>query len=311
MRLVERPSVGLRASGLAVTDAAIVCMLLLLVPPVIAGVGAQLGLGVASVAAVVTLAQLPLVIGAVLSARQHGPPPAPEVDLVDRRDLAARVERAETALAQAQDRNHELRSTLSSLRLSHQLLGDGRAAIAGATRRRLHSLHTVELERAERLLAQRPMDLVTTVALDEVLDPLVQVMALQGCAVRWRANGSRVQGRADGITEIVHILLDNAARHAAGRDVSVKVTTCGRWVDLRVQDGGPGVPPDFAPVVFDRGARGARSQGEGIGLHAARRLAHELSGHLWLEPPSPGGGAEFVLRLPVASGRARCLAPAA
>ena len=269
------------------------------------------GLDTKTLVASLAAAEVPVVIGAALAAAgctrwraRH------EAALRDQRRLAARADLAERALAHTQERAHELRATLGGLLLSNELLVGRREAVSREARRRLQSLHTTELARVQRLLAARPAGAATSVDLARVLDPLVDVMALQGCAVRWRGTEPYVRGRADDLIEVAHILLDNAARHAAGRGVVLDVTTCDGWVEVRVQDGGPGVPRALTPVVFDRGTRGADSHGEGIGLHVARRLAQELGGDLWLRPQHPACGAEFVLRLPEAKGQAPCLAAA-
>ncbi|MCD4526684.1 sensor histidine kinase KdpD [Nocardioides sp. cx-173] len=257
-----------------------------------------------------TLAVLPLVLCAALPAALPAGEPAPRSapdELAERRRLLARASAAEAALARSQERLHELRATLAGLRLSHQLLVDRRARLSRPARRRLERLHSAELARVERLLSTADASAETAVCLDDIVGPMVQTIALRGCDVRWRCTGSLAYARADDLTEILHILLDNAVQHAPGRAVVVETAVRGPWVELRVQDEGPGVPEALSAVVFDRGTRAVDSSGEGIGLHVARRLAQEARGDLWLEPSSPLGGAEFVLRIPATSGPAPCL----
>jgi signal transduction histidine kinase len=73
---------------------------------------------------------------------------------------------------------------------------------------------------------------------------------------------------------------------------------------LAVEDDGPGVPPEVAPRIFERFVRGAGDQGggggAGIGLAIVRAVAESHGGTVSLEPPSNGGGARFVVRLPSA-----------
>jgi signal transduction histidine kinase len=139
-----------------------------------------------------------------------------------------------------------------------------------------------------------------------------------------------VHGDPDGLRRLVTNLLDNAVRHAESR-VSVRMAAedsrddvpgsagggaggsgaggrdDGRWVQLTVQDDGPGIPAADRERVFDRFARldDARSRdagGSGLGLPIARNLARAHGGTLTLEDAAPGVRA--VLRLPLpASGR--------
>jgi two-component system sensor histidine kinase TctE len=63
-------------------------------------------------------------------------------------------------------------------------------------------------------------------------------------------------------------LLRNAARHATGAPVELRVVSNG----FEVHDGGPGIPPEEREAVFVRFGRGARARGadpEGLGLGLA------------------------------------------
>lgn len=224
--------------------------------------------------------------------------------------LASRVELAEAILAREQERMHELRATVSSVTLSNRLLSDSGAKLSRATQRRLERLRETELGRIERLLADAPNGPVGAVDLAKVVDPLVDAVRMRGHEVVWKGTRSRAVGRADDVSEIVHILLDNAIRHAGGNQIAVEVAGSTDRVELRVSDAGPGVPAALGPTVFDRDTRRAASPGQGIGLHIARRLARELGGDLRLEPGRPATGAIFVLQLLDPAGGVPCLARA-
>lgn len=94
-------------------------------------------------------------------------------------------------------------------------------------------------------------------------------------------------------------LLANAVQHGAD---PVTVTIDGTGPDqvvVRVADSGPGVPPDLAPILFDRFVRGDRSrgatEGSGLGLAIARENAVVHGGRLDVHNE---GGAVFTLTLP-------------
>ena len=67
---------------------------------------------------------------------------------------------------------------------------------------------------------------------------------------------------------------------------------------MTVHDDGPGVEPSLRTRLFEWGARGASSAGQGIGLHAARDLAQRQRGYLETRDVT-GAGATFVLGLPI------------
>ncbi|MFB7267745.1 sensor histidine kinase, partial [Streptomyces nojiriensis] len=66
---------------------------------------------------------------------------------------------------------------------------------------------------------------------------------------------------------------------------------------LRVADNGPGLPEGVD--VFRRGWSG-KGEGRGLGLALVRQVAERCGGAV-TAAQGPGGGAEFTVRLPVAS----------
>lgn len=89
-------------------------------------------------------------------------------------------------------------------------------------------------------------------------------------------------------------VIDNATRLAV--HVTVTATVRGGWVEVSVSDDGPGVPMVLSRTVFEPGRSGRG--GSGLGLPLARRIARSVGGDVRLEPPTPAGGAVFVVRLP-------------
>jgi signal transduction histidine kinase len=88
-------------------------------------------------------------------------------------------------------------------------------------------------------------------------------------------------------------VLDNARAHRAER-VSLQASAEADHVDLVVEDDGPGIVTDDG--LFTPGVRGQGSDGAGLGLPLARRIARAAGGDVRWEP-SPEG-ARFVVRLP-------------
>ena len=70
-----------------------------------------------------------------------------------------------------------------------------------------------------------------------------------------------------------------------------------RW-GIDVTDDGPGVPLDVASQLF-RPYFTTKSQGNGIGLAMAQKIARDHGGDAWLRDAGGGSGAVFALWLPV------------
>lgn len=99
-------------------------------------------------------------------------------------------------------------------------------------------------------------------------------------------------------------LLGNALRHAHASHIWLRAEQDGEEVLLEVGDDGVGLAEDQQEVVFeefrqlDNPGRNAE-QGLGLGLAIVRQLAR-LLGHSLTLDSSPGHGARFLLRLPLA-----------
>ena len=97
-------------------------------------------------------------------------------------------------------------------------------------------------------------------------------------------------------------LLDNAfdaVLDAEDREVLVRVVADGSGLDIRVGDSGPGVPPDLATRVFERGwttKRGEAGLGRGLGLALVGQVVRRYGGHVDVGV-SELGGALFHVRI--------------
>jgi two-component system OmpR family sensor kinase len=91
------------------------------------------------------------------------------------------------------------------------------------------------------------------------------------------------------------VLVDNARKHAPDGATTITVRRTGALVEIAVADDGPGIPPGERERSFAPGHRGARSHGQGLGLHLARSRLQHCQGSLELAP-SPHGST-FVVRL--------------
>lgn len=102
------------------------------------------------------------------------------------------------------------------------------------------------------------------------------------------------------ITQALLQLAQNAVTHGGGR-LEIGSDADEEAIGFWVRDFGPGVPDADKETIFDRFHRGAGADvhsGSGLGLNIGRLIARAHGGTLHVED-APGGGARFVLRVPL------------
>jgi signal transduction histidine kinase len=102
--------------------------------------------------------------------------------------------------------------------------------------------------------------------------------------------------------QILASLLSNAAKFGAGKPIEVRVGRKGDRAWLSVTDHGIGVDRSQHARIFERFVRGVSAGnfgGLGLGLYISRKVAESHGGSLRVESDE-GGGATFVLELPIA-----------
>ncbi|MDP2368667.1 sensor histidine kinase [Rhodoferax sp.] len=210
--------------------------------------------------------------------------------------------------------SHELRSPLARIRMGLELMGSASTPVLKEELSR--NIAELDLLIDEILLASRldakEADLGTIEAVDLVglaaeecarvdvdLDVLVDCLTPS-------ANPSIqtvliVQGVSRLLRRALRNLLENARRHAAG-EVTLQLRRQGGVAEIRVRDRGPGVPEPLRERIFEPFYRlpGAteRDGGVGLGLSLVKSIATRHGGTVHCED-NPGGGACFVLRLPI------------
>jgi two-component system, OmpR family, sensor histidine kinase KdpD len=138
------------------------------------------------------------------------------------------------------------------------------------------------------------------------LDRVHGILAERGLDVEVPAELPPVVVNAAQLERVVANLLENAAKYAP-RDSAVRVLarTAGEHIELRVEDRGPGIPPEHLEHIFDKFFRLQTSErtgipGTGLGLAICRGIVQAHGGRIWAENRA-GGGARFVVALRCAS----------
>ncbi len=210
--------------------------------------------------------------------------------------------------------SHELRSPLARIRMGLELMGDG----AGSVQRAEISRSINELDQLidEILLASRLDARQTDAEPFEMLDltglaaeECARVQAELGTAAQ--THSLTVQGSPRLLRRLIRNLLENARRYGTG-EISLELSQSGMGtresVVIRVNDRGPGVPANQRERIFEPFYRlpGAseREGGVGLGLALVKSITERHGGTVRCED-RPGGGASFVVELPVlAAGQA-------
>lgn len=98
-------------------------------------------------------------------------------------------------------------------------------------------------------------------------------------------------------------LLDNAIKFSPDKQpITISVQRCEGGIEIRVIDGGVGVPPEHRTLIFEDFYRiesdlVKKTRGTGIGLALVREIVSAHGGKVWVDT-SPGHGATFVVQLP-------------
>ncbi|PKQ10416.1 MAG: hypothetical protein CVT70_19820 [Alphaproteobacteria bacterium HGW-Alphaproteobacteria-1] len=113
------------------------------------------------------------------------------------------------------------------------------------------------------------------------------------------------------LQQVLVNLLTNAADAVATREdrrVRVSAHTDGNSVIMRVEDSGPGVPPEIAPRIFDPffSTKGV-GNGLGLGLSITYNIVKDFDGDITLVAGALGGAA-FEVTLPAAQPQAEAAA---
>lgn len=103
------------------------------------------------------------------------------------------------------------------------------------------------------------------------------------------------------VDELFRNVLENAVSHNPTEDLTVSVTARrdGDAVEVVVADDGDGIPESIRGDVFDPEVRCPDSDGDGLGLYLARKLAESYGGSIDVRDAEPSG-TRFSIRIPAA-----------
>ena len=225
--------------------------------------------------------------------------------------LAAGLRREQRLSAEI---SHELRTPLARIQAESDLAlrrdrtpPEYTAALAsiGHNARRMTQIIDTLMETARQEASPATATCDVRLALQAAVAACAEVAKAHGVTVELTPTNGAARARVEQTLaeRILQPLLENACRHAR-TNVSVSVATVGTEVRVTVLDDGPGVDAGDVDMVFEPGTRGAESDGAGLGLPLARRLARAGSGDVTART---GVSGEFVVTLPSAMPPTRSL----
>ena len=215
--------------------------------------------------------------------------------------------------------SHELKTPLSSINLNTKLLQDER--LPADERQRVTDHIRRETQRLQRMVAElldvSRLDAGAGIQLDVRPTNLADVLHYATATVQPQLTDKNLRldvqlapnlplARADveKTTWVLINLLANAIRYSpAGETLTVRVAPAGSFVQVSVQDRGPGIAPENHDRIFQRFAQipdktGYRG-GSGLGLSIAREFIATQGGRLSVISEL-GSGSTFAFTLPVA-----------
>jgi len=230
-------------------------------------------------------------------------------------------QRIDNMEAFAADVTHELKNPLASLRsavdgldrveddaLRHRLMGIARDDV-GRLDRLINDIS--EAARTDAELARATFDRIDLGPLIEQLVHSWETRRETGDAriafARPRKNTAAVMGKPDRLARAINNILDNAVSFSPpGGLVEIAAARVGDEVRIRIDDEGPGVPPEAREAIFNR-FHSVRPEGEefgrhsGLGLAIARAIVEGHDGEIDVQDRDDApSGARFTIRLPAA-----------
>jgi signal transduction histidine kinase len=215
--------------------------------------------------------------------------------------------------------SHELKTPISSIKLSLKLLDDQRIGqlndeqkqLIGHVRddaERLLNItgELVNMAQVESGQIQLKIEAVAPADIVQYATNALQLPASQK-HVRFEVNAPAslptVKADPDKASWVLVNFLSNAVRHSPEDNrIDVSVLPVGNQVEFLVRDYGAGIRPEHRSRIFDRYFRApgnsGQASGTGLGLAIAKEFIESMGGEIGLKPELTAGAA-FYFRLPV------------
>jgi len=214
--------------------------------------------------------------------------------------------------------SHEFRTALVGIQGFSELLRDTESLDVNEARtfaeevfndaRRLDQMLDKMLA-LDRESASQATVVLGKVNLNNVIGEVVGSIAFEDTSHRFvtqlAVSQATVRGDSSKLSQLVRILVDNAARYSpAGSEIAITSRIEPGVVEVDIRDHGPGMPADFDNRSFGRHPVDgdnptSRVVGGGLGLPMAREIVELHGGRIWFDS-APDAGTEFHITIPAA-----------
>lgn len=248
-------------------------------------------------------------------------------DISERKRADAEIQRQREALYQSEKLSalgsllagvaHELNNPLSIVVGQAQMLKDSAADTVFAERAgkiETAAARCASIARTFLAMARQRKPVRRSVQLERIVEDVLALLEYNlrssGIAVErlFAETLPAVHADPDQINQVLSNLIVNAQQALASRPAPrlarIEITAAEQnWIELRVSDNGPGIPPHlrrrvFEPFFTTKPAGQGPGSGTGIGLAVSHGIATAHGGTLEAGEAA-GGGACFTLRLPL------------
>jgi len=218
--------------------------------------------------------------------------------------------------------SHELKTPISSIKLSLKLLTDSRigtlnkeqdqliADISDDTRRLLSiTSELLDLAQVETGNLQLNVQVTEPGKIIKYAMDAITTQAQQKCIQVDVSNKSEhrlIMADPEKTAWVLVNFLSNAVRYSPARArIEVSSEVCGSSVEFTVRDFGKGIEQQYVDRIFDRffqipGEYEGKRQGSGLGLSISKDFIESQGGRIWVKS-AIGEGSEFAFSLPMAS----------
>lgn len=204
------------------------------------------------------------------------------------------------------DASHELRTPLATMRMENEILLRDKEAKKEDYKEQVKS-NLEEIDKLRALtdtllkLSSSAKTERSEVAVGEAtvnaIERISHAAEAKNIAIDDKMHDFKVTANGDALSEIIYIYLDNAVKYAP-KDSTIEISSDNKKKSITVRDQGSGIAEKDLANIFNRFYRAdesRNSEGFGLGLSLAKRLADQMGAEVSASNNPNGKGAAFTV----------------